>query len=371
MKTTLLYPWHEKAGARFAPFAGFEMPIQYPTGAVEEHRLCRRSIGLFDLDHMGQFILTGNGATEALSLIVSNRIVDMKYGEVKYALLLNEQGGVIDDLLLYRMLEEEAADGWFIVVNAGNREVDFAHFQALLPPSLTFKDVSEELYLIAVQGPNAAKLLDHITNNGFSSMLRFTCVFFDVNGMKVRVGRTGYTGEEGAEIYFDAAKALEFWEYLLETGKKLGFEIGPIGLAARDSLRFEAGMPLHGHEITPSITPLEALLSWACDFEKDFIGKRALQTQKELGLKKKLAVINVTAGVPRQGYPVVSEKGEEIGTCASGMFCPTTGTYSANVFVPPDYAKTGTALGVKIRDNIKSAVVVKRPLYIPVYRRTE
>jgi len=200
-------------------------------------------------------------------------------------------------------------------------------------------------------------------------MTRFTQAFFNYNGIKVRIGRTGYTGEEGAELYFENAKAEEFWTSLLEAGKKLGVETGPVGLAARDSLRFEAGMPLHGHEISPVITPLEAMLSWACDFEKDFIGKKALLAQKEQGLKRKLAAINVTGGVPRHGYPVVNNKNEEIGFCASGMFCPSVGTYSANVFVPPEYAKTGTALGVKIRDSLKSAVVVKRPLYIPVYRR--
>jgi glycine cleavage system T protein len=318
---------------------------------------------------MGQFALTGDGAGEALSALVSNRILDMKYGEVKYTLLLNDNGGVIDDLLIYKMSEDEDKDGWFIVVNAGNRAEDFDHFKSKLPSGLNLKDLSEELYLVAVQGPNAHILLDHIASGIFSAMPRFTQALFDYQGMKVRIGRTGYTGEEGAELYFDAAKAEGFWTGLLEAAKKIGVEAGPVGLAARDSLRFEAGMPLHGHEISPTITPLEAMLSWACDFEKDFAGKQALLELKEKGLKRKLAAINVTGGVPRHGYPVLNDKGEEIGVCASGMFCPSVGTYAANVLVPPEYIKTGTALGVKIRDSVKSAVVVKRPLYIPVYRR--
>ncbi|AEJ20467.1 glycine cleavage system aminomethyltransferase GcvT [Gracilinema caldarium] len=371
MKTTLLHSWHETAGARFAPFAGFDMPIQYPTGAIEEHRLTRRSVGLFDIDHMGQVLIWGPGAGEALSRLVSNRLLDMKPGEARYALLLNETGGVIDDLFIYRLAASQSMpDRWFIVVNAGNREIDVAYFQNNLKPPIQVQDISDETYMIAVQGPQAVPLIDSITGGALSATSRFTMIEAYIDGILCRIGRTGYTGEDGAELFYPAEKSVHIWEFLLAAAQKLGIEAGPIGLAARDSLRFEAGMPLHGHEITPSITPLEALLSWACDFEKDFVGKSALIELKARGLSRKLVTINVTGGVPREGYQVLDREGKEIGICVAGMYCPTTETYSANAFVPPAYAKVGTQLAVSIRGNAKPAVVVQRPLYVPTYRRT-
>jgi glycine cleavage system T protein len=370
MKATLLRAWHEAAGARFAPFAGFDMPIQYPAGAVEEHRLCRRGAGFFDIDHMGQFIISSKGAGEALSALVSNRILDMKEAEARYALLLNESGGVIDDLFIYRMNRDEAEDGWFVVVNAGNRELDYAWFRERLPKGVGLEDVSDSVYMISVQGPQALRLLDSVSGGALSAIPRSSMVMTRIMGLPVRMGRTGYTGEDGAELFYDAGKARELWEFLLAEAGRLGIEAGPVGLAARDSLRFEAGMPLHGHEISPDITPPEALLSWACDFEKEFTGKASLLAQKERGLRRKLVTLNVKGGVPREGYAVLSGDGLELGRCVAGMFCPTTGTYSANAFVPPDYAKPGTVLAVSIRGGAKEATVIKRPLYIPVYRRS-
>ena len=191
-----------------------------------------------------------------------------------------------------------------------------------------------------------------------------------VPGLSLGIGRTGYTGEDGVELFYDARRARELWEYLLAQAAEAGIEAGPVGLAARDSLRFEAGMPLHGHEISPSISPLEGGLSWACDFEKDFVGKKALLAQKAAGFKRKLVTITITGGVPREGYPVLNEGGAAIGRCVSGMFCPSTGTYAANALLPPEYAEPGARLLVLIREKPKEGVVVKRPLYIPVYRRT-
>lgn len=370
MKKTLLHPWHETTGARFAPFAGFDMPIQYPSGAVEEHRLCRRSVGLFDIDHMGQVIISGKGAGAGLSRLVSNRILDMKPREARYALLLNDAGGVMDDLFIYRMdADRDKPDPWFVVVNAGNRESDLAYFHTHLASPISVKDISEETYMIALQGPRSVELLDRVTGGIVSGTPRATMTEGTIAGIPVCIGRTGYTGEDGVELFYDAAKALTLWEFLIAQAQEAGIEAGPIGLAARDSLRFEAGMPLHGHEISPEITPLEALLGWACDFEKDFVGKEALLVQKAAGLKRKLVTVNVTGGVPREGYPLQNEAAQEIGHCAAGMFCPTTGTYSANALVPPEYAVAGTRLKVMIRGNPKDTVVVKRPLYTPIYRR--
>jgi glycine cleavage system T protein len=375
MKSTLLRPWHEAAGARFAPFAGFEMPIQYKTGAVEEHRLCRRSAGLFDIDHMGQLIVSGAGAGEALSSLVSGPILDMKAGEARYSLLLNEKGGVIDDLFIYRMAEESGfgTDPWFVVVNAGNHETDSAWFKEHLPPSVSLADISEETYMISVQGPRAVELLDRLAaaagGGTISAIPRASMASLELAGIPVRAGRTGYTGEDGAELYYSAEKALVLWEAILAEADRAKIAAGPIGLAARDSLRFEAGMPLHGHEISPEISPLEALFSWACDFNKDFTGKEALLAQKAAGLKRKLVTVNVTGGVPREGYPVLNREGAVIGVVVAGMFCPTTGTYSANAFVPPSYTAPGTKIAVVIRGSAKEAEVIKRPLYVPAYRR--
>lgn len=372
MKTTLLHSWHEAAGARFASFAGFDMPIQYPAGAIEEHRLTRRSAGLFDIDHMGQVLIWGPGAGEALSRLVSNRILDMKGGEARYALLLNKAGGVIDDLFLYRLPPSQTMiDPWFVVMNASNRETNVAHFRTHLAPAIQVQDISDETYMVAVQGPKAVPLMDGITGGALSATPRFTMTETMIDGIPCKIGRTGYTGEDGAELFYPAEQAVHIWEYILDAAQKQGIEAGPVGLAARDSLRFEAGMPLHGHEISPDITPLEALLSWACDFEKDFVGKEALIALKTRGLSRKLVTINVTGGVPREGYPVLDKDGREIGTCVAGMFCPTTETFSANAFVPPAYAKAGTELAVAIRGNAKPAVVVQRPLYVPTYRRNK
>jgi glycine cleavage system T protein len=341
------------------------MPIQYPRGAVEEHRLTRRSAGLFDIDHMGQILISGKGAGEALSPLVSAPILDMREGEARYGLLLNEYGGIMDDLFIYRL----EGDSWFIVVNAGNRETDAAYFRENLAPPVLAEDISEETYMIALQGPRALPLLDRLCGGAASKLPRSFMLKTELGGRTARIGRTGYTGEEGTEIFCAAAGAVELWERILDEAKRAGIEAEPIGLAARDSLRFEAGMPLHGHEISPSILPPEALLSWACDFGKDFVGREAVLACRET-LKRKLITLNVSGGVPREGYPVLNENGETLGRCVAGMFCPTTGTYSANAFVPPPYAAAGTKLAVEIRGSPKEAVVVKRPLYTPVYRRT-
>ena len=365
MRTTALHDLHAAAGARFAPFAGYDMPIQYPLGALEEHRLTRRSVGLFDIDHMGQIVVEGSGSGEALSALVSNRILDMGVSQARYALLLNDGGGILDDLFIYRL----GAEKWFVVVNASNREADYARLRALISASIDVTDVSEETYMIAVQGPRAVELLDAVSGGAVSPMPRFSAVEADVAGVPARIGRTGYTGEDGVELFYPAALAVELWESLLRRAGELGIEAAPIGLAARDSLRFEAGMPLHGHEISPSITPLEASLSWACDFGKDFVGKEALEKQKSAGMTRKLATLSAAGGVPREGYAVTDASGEPVGACVAGMFCPTVGLYAANAFVKPEYAKAGTALKIVIRGAGKDAEVVKRPLYVPSYRR--
>jgi len=364
LNTTRLHDWHVAAGAKMAPFAGYDMPITYPLGAVEEHNLCRRSVGLFDIDHMGQVEVQGPGADEFVSRLASAKILDMAANDARYSLLLNERGTVIDDLFIYRL-----KSSWWIVVNASNRLEDLAWFNKHKPAGVSLVDHSDSTYMIAVQGPRAIELLDLCAKDKISAYPRFTSGRTSILGVDCLVGRTGYTGEDGVELFFSAEAAVALWTGLLAAGRKHGIETAAIGLAARDSLRFEAGMPLHGHEISQAIYPLESNFKWACDFDKEFIGKAALEKLQAEGLKRKLVTLDVTGGIPREGFEVQSADGKTIGTVVAGMFCPSVKKMAANALIDPAYAKLGTALKVVIRGAGKDAVVVKRPLYLPTYRR--
>jgi len=350
-----------------APFAGYDMPISYPTGAVEEHLITRRSVGLFDIDHMGQVVVSGPGADEFVSATVSAVVLDMKDWDARYSLLLDEKAMVLDDLFIYRLPKR-----WWIVVNASNHATDLAWFEKRaesFPKSVFIEDRSDATYMIAVQGPRAIELIDRVSDKKVSEFPRFTSGEIKIEGIPVLFGRTGYTGEDGGELFFPAKDAERLWNLLLERGEEAGIETKPIGLAARDSLRFEAGMPLHGHEISPSINPIEAGFKWACGLDKDFVGKAVVESLIASGPSRKLVGLEVQGGVPREGYEVATADGKVIGKVVAGMFCPTVRKYAANAFVAPEYAKAGTALKVLVRGAPKDAVVVKRPLYVPAYRR--
>jgi len=361
---TRLHAWHLAAGAKMAPFAGFDMPISYPLGSVEEHLVTRRSVGLFDIDHMGQVEVTGPGADAWVSSLVSARILDMKDGDARYSLLLNDRGTVIDDLFIYRL-----PGAWWIVVNASNRIEDLAWMNQHKPTNVSIADLSAETYMIAVQGPRAIELLDLLSDKKISDFPRFTSGRAKVLGVPCLVGRTGYTGEDGVELFFPAESAEALWTGLIAEGAKRGIETQAIGLAARDSLRFEAGMPLHGHELSQDISPLESGFKWACDMEKEFIGKAAIEKLAATGVTRKLVGLTVTGGVPREGFEVQDASGAKVGTVVAGMFCPTAKVFAANAFVEPGVGKIGTVLAVAIRGKPAPATVVKRPLYIPAYRR--
>jgi aminomethyltransferase len=367
LDTTALHDWHIGRGAKMAPFAGFDMPISYPTGAVEEHLVTRRSVGLFDIDHMGQLEISGPGADDFVSRIVSARILDMADRDARYSLLLDEAGLVLDDLFVYRL-----PGRWWIVVNASNRAADYAWFSSRAKAEggrTSVVDRSDDTYMIAVQGPRAIELMDRLSGGAVGRTPRFRSSDVALGGVPVLFGRTGYTGEDGGELFFPAGKAPAVWELLLAEGERAGIETKPIGLAARDSLRFEAGMPLHGHEISSAINPIEAGFKWACDFEKEFVGKAALERILAEGPKRKLVGLEVTGGVPREGYAVVTPAGAPAGVCVAGMYCPTVKKYAANAFVSPELAKLGTPLAVVIHGKPREAAVVKRPLYVPAYRR--
>ena len=368
LNRTNLYDWHVAHKGRMVPFAGWEMPVQYPTGPLEEHHITRRSAGLFDIDHMGQITVTGPDAEAYLNRLVSWDIRLMVDNEAHYALICYDNGGIVDDVFVYKL-----AGRWFVVVNADNLAKDY---QWMLDHQaghdVTVTDVSTETYMIALQGPKAIELLQTLTPTDLSGVARFTAFEDDVCGIPSIVGRTGYTGEDGVEIFFPADKAVEMWEAILNQGEQVGIEVNAIGLAARDSLRFEPAFPLYGHEINADTTPLEANLGWACKFDTEFIGREALLKQKEEGIGKKLVGFELTAkGMPREGYVVANESGEEIGTVATGMFAPTVEKYCGHAFVQPEYAKPGTAIQIMIRNKPKAAVVVKRPFYVPAYRKNQ
>ncbi len=365
MKTTALRDRHEKAGAVFVPYADYDLPLNFASGAIAEHRLTRRSVALFDISHMARFRVFGSSATKQLSFLVSSRVHDLELDHARYALLLDEAGTVRDDIFLYRLADNE----WLMVANAVNHASDLAYLRDTLSPDTVVEDQTEKLFMLALQGPKAMYLLDSLTGGALSSLPRLASLELSLLGSKIRVARTGYTGEDGAELFFPASKAEALYDLIMKAAKDVNIEAGPAGLAARDSLRFEAGMPLYGHELGPTLTPVESGMLWACDFSKDFVGKEAVLARKAAGTAQKLVALKVLGGVPREGYPVLAANGQALGACVSGLFCPTLGGFYANAFVPPAYAVLGGSLSVLIRGIAKEAVVVSRPLYKPVYRR--
>lgn len=366
LNRTKLYHWHVEHGARMVPFAGWEMPVQYPTGPLEEHHATRRSAGLFDIDHMGQIVVTGPEAETYLNHLVTWDVSLIDINQSHYALMCYEHGGVVDDVFVYKL-----AGRWFMVVNAVNLAKDYRWMlEHAAGYQVEVKDVSPETYMLALQGPQAIELLRHLTEADVATVPRFNALEAEINGVPTLIGRTGYTGEDGVELFFPADQALTLWESILTAGQTTGIEIKPVGLAARDSLRFEAGFALYGHEIDETITPLEANLGWICRFETDFIGKAALLQQKQNGLAKKLIGFEmIDKGVPRQDYPIVTGQGQAIGKVVTGMYAPTVDKYGGHAFVPPEYTAIGTRLLVLIRDKPKAATVIKRPFYTPVYRK--
>jgi glycine cleavage system T protein (aminomethyltransferase) len=348
-----------------AEFAGWSMPIQYPTGSIEEHRKVRRSAGLFDVSHMGQIVVRGPGAGAFLDQVVSSSVISLDEYQSTYGLLCLPAGGVIDDVFVYRL-----PDKWLIVVNASNTTRDVEWLRSHLPDAgLELEDVSNQFAMFAFQGPNAIGLMDAACDRGAASTVeRFSAATVTLAGVECTIGRTGYTGEDGVEVFVPGRHAVAIWERILAEANASRVECGPIGLAARDSLRFEPGFALYGHELTEEISPIQARLKWACHLEKDFIGAEAIRQQAKDGVTTRLATVQLSErGVPRPGYPVLSE-GVVTGYVASGMYAPTIDAYCANVYVASELTRVGTTLEIEIRGKQKSAVVVKRPLYRPAYR---
>lgn len=372
LKRTALYQWHIEHGGRIVPFAGWEMPVQYPTGPTVEHNTTRQVAGLFDIDHMGQVEVRGPDAEAFVNHVVTYDVRKMKLFDAHYAIFCYADGTCVDDLFVYKLpdLQTEKQDTYyFLAINAANRDKDvawlFAHSGGY---DISLKDISDETYMLAFQGPKAPEIMNRLTQVNLENVARFTATQDVILGkVPILLGRTGYTGEDGFELFFPAEYALLVWEAILKEGEPEG--VIPIGLAARDSLRFEACMPLYGQEISASITPIQARLTFALSLEKDFIGRDALLKEKlESPQLVQVGFEMVEGGVPRHGY-ALEKDGRVVGEVTSGMFSPTTGRYIGLGYVPRELSAAGTELNVIIRDKPKKVKIVKRPFYTPAYRR--
>lgn len=338
-------------------FAGWHMPVQY-SGVLQEHRAVRSAAGLFDVSHMGEFRVAGEGAEAFLQRMTPNDVAKLKPGRIHYSGLLTDQGTYVDDLLVYRLAEQE----FLLVVNAANAEKDFAWLTEHNDPGVTFEDVSSDFGLIAIQGPKAEAILSGLTGEDLAAIRYYAFVQGEVEGRSAIISRTGYTGEDGFELYLAPQDTPAVWDRLLEAGGPEG--LVPTGLGARDTLRMEAAMALYGHEIDNTITPLEAGLQWVVKLEAaDFIGRQALVEMKAAGLTRQLVGFDVEGrGIARQGHKVVAD-GEEVGFVTSGTFSPTLEKAFGMAYVPVSMAATGTSVSLDIRGKHVPAVIVDLPFY--------
>ena len=356
LKRTPLYATHVALGAKMVPFAGFEMPVQYPTGITAEHKAVREKAGIFDVSHMGEFIVRGPQAVEFVNHVTTNDVAALEPGQAQYSTILREDGTIVDDCLVYR-----ADERVLMVVNGSNIDKDFAHISRYVGDfEATLDDISDKIALLALQGPDAAKILQQHTDTDLSGIRYYEFTTGTVAGVdKVYISRTGYTGEDGFELYFPSDQAPTIWNALTASG-----EVTPAGLGARDSLRLEMGMALYGNDLDDTTTPLEAALGWLVKMKKgDFVGRDALATQKERGLTRKLVGFTTAErSFPRHGYPVFVN-GQPSGEIRSGTMSPTLGIPIGTAYVPPQSAAEGSALEIEIRGRRIPATVVKMPFY--------
>ena len=354
---TPLFECHQRAGGKLVDFAGWSLPVQY-SGVMEEHRAVRRAAGLFDVSHMGEFKVSGPDAESLLQQLTPNDVSKLTPGRIHYSGLLTESGTYVDDLLVYRLGDEE----FLLVVNAANADKDFAWIEGRLSGDASLENVSDDYGLLALQGPQAEEILAPMTEIDLSQIHYYRFEIAEVAGHRAIVSRTGYTGEDGFELYLGPASAPAVWDRLLRAGESQG--LVPAGLGARDTLRLEAAMALYGHEIDDTTTPLDAGLGWVVKLAKgDFLGREVLVSQKENGLKQKLVGFEMVGrGIGRQGYSVLSA-GEVVGRVTSGSFSPTLEKAIGMAYVPPALAAPGTGIEIQVRKNTVPAVIVPMPFY--------
>ncbi len=358
MKKIALNDIHHSLNAKMVPFAGFNMPVSYE-GVNIEHETVRKDVGVFDVSHMGEFLISGENALELIQKISSNDASKLIDGKAQYSCMPNEDGGIVDDLIIYRFNE----DKYLLVVNASNIEKDWNWIAQHNTMDATMKDLSDEYSLLAIQGPKAAEAMQSLTDVNLKEIKFYSFEIAEFAGVKnVIISATGYTGSGGFEIYLKNEDAETIWNKVFEAGADYG--IKPIGLAARDTLRLEMGYCLYGNDIDDTTSPIEAGLGWITKFTKDFINAEALQKQKEEGPKRKLIAFELDErGIPRQGYDIVNANGEVVGNVTSGTMSPSLDKGIGMGYIPTEMAKANEKIFIQIRKKAIPATLVKLPFY--------
>ncbi len=359
MKKTPLYDIHLKLNAKMVSFHDYFMPLQYDS-IINEHHNVRNNAGLFDISHMGRFEVLGSKAFPFIQHIITNDAGGLTDKQVLYTPICNEQGGILDDILVYQRHREH----FMLAVNCSNRERDLAWLQkyAITYQPLEIKDLTDDVSLLAMQGPQSGRMIENTLNSQFNYLKKFYFDDFSWNDIPITISRTGYTGEDGFEIFVEAKHAVKLWNLLIDKNKQDGLR--PVGLGARDTLRLEACLLLYGNDMDETTTPLETTIDWIVKFNKgDFIGKAPMLRQKEKGIRRKLTGFEMAdRGIPRQGYPVM--KGNEIiGKVTSGSFSPTINKSIGLCLIQSEHARVGEELQIQIRGNSYHAQVVKIPFY--------
>jgi aminomethyltransferase len=362
VKKTVFYDKHVGLGARMVPFVGFEMPVEY-SGVKVEHINVRKNAGLFDVSHMGEIWVKGEEAGELVQYLTSNDIQKLEPGKIQYACLPNGKGGIVDDLLVYQF----EADKYLLVVNASNIEKDYMWIFENNNTLAEVENASDQISQLALQGPNATKILQKLTDVNLSELSFYTFVTDKLAGVEnVIISNTGYTGSGGFEIYFDNDDGPQIWDAIMEAGADLG--LAPTGLAARDTLRLEMGFCLYGNDINDTTSPIEAGLGWITKFTDGnaFIDRTRLELQKATGVERRLACFELLErGIPRQHYKIVDKENNEIGEVSSGTMSPMLGKGIGMGYLNTEYTKSGTEIWIRIRDKQIPAKVVRPPFYKP------
>ena len=358
MKNTALTATHEALGAKMVPFAGYNMPVQYE-GVTIEHQTVRDSVGVFDVSHMGEFLIEGPNALDLVQKVTSNDASKLTVGKAQYSCMPNEDGGIVDDLIVYSIKDET----YLLVVNASNIEKDWNWIQSKNDVGAEMRDLSEDYSLLAIQGPKAVEAMQSLTSHDLSAIKFYTFEVGDFAGIdNVIISATGYTGSGGFEIYCKNDEVQQIWNKVFEAGADFG--IKPIGLAARDTLRLEMGYCLYGNDIDDTTSPIEAGLGWITKFTKEFTNSEALLKQKENGVDRKLIAFELDErGIPRQGYDIVDGNGNIIGNVTSGTQSPSLGKGIGMGYVPKIFAKSGSKIHIQVRKKAIPATVVKLPFY--------
>ncbi len=358
MKNTALTHIHEGLGAKMVPFAGYNMPVQYE-GVNAEHETVRNGVGVFDVSHMGEFLVTGPKALDLIQKVTSNDASTLTVGRAQYSCLPNDNGGIVDDLIVYKMKEEE----YLLVVNASNIEKDWNWIASKNDLGVEMRNLSDDYSLLAIQGPMAMEAMQGLTSIDLAAIKYYHFEVADFAGVEnVIISATGYTGSGGFEIYAKNSEIEQIWNKVFEAGEPYG--IKPIGLAARDTLRLEMGFCLYGNDINDTTSPLEAGLGWITKFNKDFTNSEALKMQKENGVTRKLVGFELTErGVPRHDYEIVDKEGNVIGIVTSGTMAPSLNKGIGLGYVPVEYAAPESEIYIRIRKNDIPAKVVKLPFY--------